>query len=134
MRILGIDYGAKRVGLALGDTDSRLATPWSIIPNEGAPALLVRVRDILAREDIQVVIVGVPKRLRQSRQQYTPAREIDSLIANLSSLRGVKVYTEDETMSSRLALRQAQEGRRSGSQDDLAAAAILQTWLDRRSL
>ncbi len=130
MRILGIDYGAKRVGLALGDTESRLATPWKVIPNEGLLALVSRLHDILTSEEIQTVIVGVPSRLRQARQQYAPPREIERFIKSLSGLQ-IKIYKEDETMTSRLALRQAQEGGRSGSQDELAAAAILQTWLDK---
>jgi len=130
MRILGIDYGAKRVGLALGDTESRIATPWSVVPNEGALALLSRIHDVVTREQVGAIVVGIPKPLRAPKTENDQVREVRKFIEGLSSL-GVVVHEEDEAMSSGLAARQAQEMGEKGKRDDLAAAVILQTWLDR---
>lgn len=130
MRILGIDYGAQRVGLALGDTESKLATPWKIIPHEGSLSVISRLRDILLQEKITSVVVGMPHPLRQSTTPSAQMREVLKFTRGLKGL-GVDVHHENEALTSRLAAHQAQESGASGAQDDLAAAAILQTWLDR---
>lgn len=130
MRILGIDYGAQRVGLALGDTESKLATPWKIIPNEGSLAVISRLHDILLQEKITSIVVGMPHSFRPSAAPSAQMHEVLKFTRGLKGL-GAVVYQEDEALTSRLAARQAQESGAYGAKDDLAAAAILQTWLDR---
>lgn len=132
MRILGIDYGAKRVGLALGDTESKIATPWSVVPNEGALALLAKLQAVITEEQVKGVVIGIPRPLRSPNMENDQVREVRKFIEGLSGL-GVDVHEEDETMSSGLAARQMQEMGEKGKRDDLAAAVILQTWLDRRN-
>jgi len=51
MRVLGIDYGAARVGVALGDTDTQIATAWEVIPHEGIDTLVSRIADLAEKED-----------------------------------------------------------------------------------
>ncbi len=131
MRILGIDYGASRVGLALGDTETKIATPWSVVPNEGARALLSRIHDVVTREEVSKIVVGVPRSLRERKNASQQAQDIEAFVEELKQL-GVPVNTEDEVMSSALAARQAQEMGEKGKRDDLAAAVILQSWLDRQ--
>lgn len=130
MRVLGIDYGASRVGLALGDTESKIATPWNVVPNEGALALIEKLHDVIAQEQVKAVVIGIPRPLRHPKTENEQVREVRKFIGGLAGL-GVEVHEEDEAMSSGLAARQAQEMGEKGKRDDLAAAAILQTWLDR---
>lgn len=130
MRILGIDYGEKRVGIALGDTESGIATPWGVVPNEGALALLARIHDIVNRDLVEAIVIGIPRPLRDASMENEQVRIVRSFMNGLEGL-GIPVHEEDETLTSRLAARQAEEMGEREKRDDLAAAAILQTWLDR---
>ena len=80
MRILGIDYGAKRVGLALGDTESKIASPLMVVPNDGVALLFGRLRDIFAQEQIKHVVVGVPLSLRQPGAENDQLRDVRNFI------------------------------------------------------
>ena len=131
MRVLGIDYGEKRVGLALGDTTSNVASPWGTLANEGALALLAKIHEIIVRDLVETIVVGIPRPLRDSSLENDQVREVRKFIEGLNGL-GVAVHEEDETMSSQLAARQAAEMGEKEKRDDLAASNILQTWLDRR--
>lgn len=130
MRILGIDYGEKRVGIALGDTESGIATPWGVVPNEGALALLARIHDIVNRDLVEAIVIGIPRPLRDASMENEQVRAVRSFMSGLEGL-GIPVHEEDEALTSRLAARQAEEMGEREKRDDLAAAAILQTWLDR---
>jgi putative holliday junction resolvase len=133
MRVLGIDYGSKRVGLALGDTDSRVASPWGHLPNEGVLDLVARIHEIVKRDEVETIVVGIPRPLRDSSLENDQVQEIRNFITSLSGL-GVSVVESDETLTSQLAARQALEMGEREKRDDLAAAAILQSWLDRKSV
>lgn len=142
MRILGIDYGAKRVGIALGDTESRIASAWEVLPNEGGlEALASRVADIVEREDAEQVLVGIPRPLKDASLENTQVREIRGFIVALKDI-GLNVIEWDEALTSKVAAGQEMEGRSltaagrvksgGGKRDDLAAAALLQSWLERK--
>ena len=130
MRFLGIDYGSKRVGVALGDTETKIATPWTVIPNEGALALLSRIHELAIQEQVKGIVVGIPLSLRSPKTENDQVREVKKFVEGLSGL-GLEIHEENEVMSSGLAARQAQEMGQKGKRDDLAAAVILQGWLDR---
>jgi putative Holliday junction resolvase len=133
MRMLGVDYGSARVGLALGDTESRIATPWSVVPNEGTLAVLGRIHEIVERDRVEAIVIGVPHPLSDAKGENAQVREIRTFIEAVRGL-NLPIHEEDETMTSRLAARQVQESGEKGKRDDLAAAAILQSWLDRNAL
>jgi putative Holliday junction resolvase len=133
MRVLGIDYGHVRVGLALGDTDSRIATPWSVIPNEGSLAVLAKIHEIIERDRVDEIVVGIPRSLATKSTENAQAKEIHSFVDAVRGL-NLPVHEEDESMSSKLAARQVQGAGEKGKRDDLAAAAILQSWLDRHAV
>ncbi len=143
MRILGIDYGSKRVGLALGDTESCIASPWGVITESDRLTLLSKIHNIVTRDMVETIVVGVPKPLRDTKLVNAQVKEIYMFIDDLKGL-GVLVYEVNEAMSSKLAARQVEEGkliergRKRGAgalakRDDLAAANILQTWLDKEA-
>lgn len=131
MRVLGIDYGEKRVGIALGDTESNVASPWGTLTNEGALPLVAKIHEIVTRDLVEAIVVGIPRPLRDSSKENDQVREVRKFIAGLEGL-GVPVHEEDETLTSRIAARQAEEMGEREKRDDLAAAAILQTWLDKK--
>ena len=132
MRVLGIDYGSRRVGLAIGDTDSRIASAWGIITWDDQLTLLARIHDVVKRDLVELIVIGIPRPLRQSGQENDQVRSIRKFIEDLSGL-GCRVVEQDETMSSQLAARYTQEMGEKGKRDDLAAVAILQTWLDKNA-
>jgi putative Holliday junction resolvase len=130
MRVLGIDYGSARVGLALGDTDARIASAWEVLVNRDEASLLADIKRVMEREGAEKVVVGIPRPLSDASVANDQVREILAFVERLRAS-GVSVETFDESLTSRIASQQAHESGRKGSQDDLAAAAMLQGWLDR---
>lgn len=132
MRILGIDYGSARVGLALGDTDARIASAWEVLSNRDEASLLADIKRVMEREGAEKAVVGIPRPLSDASAANDQVREILAFVESLRAS-GMDVETFDESLTSKIASQQAHESGRKGSQDDLAAAAMLQGWLDRQS-
>ena len=141
VRVLGIDYGARRIGLALSDATGTLASPWRMVhrpPSEAATlAMIVREIDQLRAEDdgLQAVIVGWPRRLDGSPTDQTLI--VEAFANALRQRVGVPVMLQDERLSSheaesRLALRERDWRRRKEKLDAVAAAIVLQDYLDHR--
>ena len=146
MRVLGVDVGTRRLGLALSDPSGSLARPWQTIqagatPRASAEAVAALVRpsssndlDSGDTEGIGVIVVGLPRRLNgDDTHQTALAREI---AATLTELTGLTVHLQDERLSSleaesRLALREKDWRKRKEKLDAAAAAVILQDYLDR---
>jgi len=133
-RILGIDYGSRRVGIALSDPLQMLARGLPTLANDSG--LLDRVRTIVAQEGAVRVVVGMP---------YAPdgglgakAREVDRFVRDLRRMLEVPVDTWDESYSSRDARTAFQKAgmrrkkrREKGRVDRMAASLMLQEYLDR---
>ena len=130
MRVLCLDYGSRRIGVALGDTETRLASPWDVWEGLGDDALVARVKETVALEDVGLVVVGVPRPLGNRARETDQAKQIRVFISRLR-LEELPVEEEDETLSTALAARQTHETGGHEKRDDLAAAAILQSYLDR---
>ena len=140
MRVLGIDYGARRLGLAMSDASGTLATPWRVVErprSEPETVQWVRAEIVrLAAEDdgLAAVVVGWPRRLDGSPTDQTPVVEA---FARALEPAGVPVVLQDERLSSveaesRLALRERDWRVRKRTLDAAAAAVVLQDYLDSR--
>ena len=139
--MLGIDYGLRRLGLALSDTTGLLARPWQTVPAGTTPAAsaaavagLLSAADEQARE-VGVVVVGLPRRLNGDETHVTPAVRV--FAAELTGLTGLPVHLQDERLTSReaesrLATRERDWRVRKKRIDAAAAAIILQDYLDAR--
>ncbi|MCK9360873.1 Holliday junction resolvase RuvX [Patescibacteria group bacterium] len=130
MRILGLDYGSARIGVALGDPITRVASPWKIITNDSFEDVLVRLRDLVQHESVSKIVVGIPRPLGDQERETDQAKEIRSFISKLKA-EGFDVEEENETWTSKIAADQVKEMGERGKRDDLAAAAILQQYLDK---
>lgn len=142
MRVLGIDYGERRLGLALSDASGLLASPWKMVPRPAeAPAavtLVARLVSDLQHEDdgLQAVVVGWPRRLDGSATHMTAPTE--AFVAALRGVVSIPVTLQDERLSSheaeaRLIARGERDWkRRKALIDAEAAAIILQDYLDHR--
>jgi putative holliday junction resolvase len=122
MRILGIDYGAKKIGIAIGDTETKIASPWMILENQGHGESIKQIKLICERESVERVVLGVPHMLRDTTQENDQIRAIRLFEADLRSIE-IPVDEADETLTSAEARHYMDAGSR--QQDDAVAAAIM---------
>jgi putative Holliday junction resolvase len=139
MRILGIDYGQRRIGLALSDATGLLARPWKTIERQGsaervAAAIAREVEALQAEDDgLDAVVVGLPRRL--SGEAHDQTRAVEALAARLRPAVNVPVMLQDERLTSLeaeqvLAARERDWRKRKPLLDAMSAAIILQDYLD----
>ncbi len=121
MVYLGIDYGEKRLGLAKGDGNLKIATPFKTIPN--GPGVLNELADIVKTEVIDKIIVGLPVSLDGAINDF--AEKVIEFAEDLEARVSVPVETVNEVFSSKIA------AENSINIDESSAALILQTHLDR---
>ncbi len=133
MRMLGIDYGAAHIGIALGDTDTRIASPWQVLDGRDPDEVLARLSRLIGEERIEALLIGIPRRLHNQEEESAQVKEVRTFILKLHQL-ALPVFEENETWSTQLAARQMQDRGEKGKRDDLAAAVILQSYLDRYGL
>ena len=139
MRALGIDYGRRRIGLALSDATGLLARPWKTISRTGdvrqvAAALAGEVAVLRREEDgLAAIVLGYPRRLSGEPNDQTAT--VEGLAAQLRVLVDLPLVLQDERLSSReaesyLARRETDWRKRKPLLDAASAAVILQDYLD----
>lgn len=139
VRILGVDYGRRRIGLALSDASGMLARPWKTIAGQGgAPRVAAAISAELetlaaAGETVGAVVVGYPRRLSGEPNEQT--KTVEAVAARLRTHLSVPVILQDERLTSheaesRLAAREKDWRKRKLAVDAEAAAIILQDYLD----
>lgn len=135
-RVLGLDLGRRRVGVAVSDSDRRVASALVVLTRSSSHdedhAELAR---LVVDTDANVVVVGLP--LSLSGQVGPAAREVEEEVAELRHALPVPVELCDERYSTVVADRSLRAGGRKTPArrevvDKVAAAGILQTWLDRQ--
>ena len=140
--MLGIDYGARRIGLALSDATATLASPWRLLqrPPSEAETLRLMLKEIdglvKADDGLEAVVVGWPRRLDGSPTHQTAI--VETFARSLETKIAVPVVLQDERLTSheaeaRLATRESDWRKRKAKLDAMAAAVILQDYLDGRS-
>ena len=131
-RFLGIDYGEKRIGLAFGD-DLGLASPLPAAVGRTKEARLESIQKIVQDRRVTALVIGYPYNMDGSVGYK--AREVDRFVKLLEKRFGLPVHRVDERLTSFEAESRLKSGkkpvsRRSGEVDSLAAALILQDFLD----
>lgn len=123
------------MGLAVGETETGIAGPWAVWEGKTLvePAIFDALRELMTTEQLDHIVVGVPRPLADRSRVTSQMETIRAFISHLSEA-GFTVVEEDETWSSVTAARQMVERGEKGKRDDLAAAAMLQGYLDRRRL
>ena len=132
-RLLAIDYGARRVGLALSDPLKMIASPYRTIINNNNTILIEEIKTIIAAEDVELTIIGLP--LGMAGQKTEQTKKVEEFVDKLTD-QGIIIKYEDERWSSVAAKRSMKEQNiKSGHNKDLvdqtAAAIFLQQYLDR---
>ena len=134
MRAIGVDLGARRIGIALSDSGGTVATPWTKVDRCGDEALdHRRIAELVEEAEAEAIVVGLPLSLDGS---VGPAAE--AVLAEAERLRvviGVPVETYDERLTTVTAERVLREQgvtgrRRRQVVDQVAASVFLQAWLD----
>jgi putative Holliday junction resolvase len=129
-RSLGIDYGTKRVGLALSDPLGLTARPLAVVPRS---KIVEEVLSLVKEQEVGTIVVGLPTGL--GGDEGMSASEARKLADELAAATGVDVVLRDERYTSRMAesalLESGMKRReRRESVDKVAAAIILQDYLD----
>lgn len=138
MRILGVDLGSRRIGLAISDPSRTLARPLMTLKigrgSDAARRVSETIDHLSAEEDgLASVVVGLPSRLDGSAHEATA--RVRAFIEDLKKRTHVPITTQDERLSSReaesrLALNERDWRKRKDKLDAAAAAVILQDYLD----
>jgi putative holliday junction resolvase len=136
-RVVGVDLGRRRVGVAVSDSDRRVASPLVVLARSASQAKdHAELARVVAEAGANLVVVGYP--LSLSGQAGPAAREVEAEVTEMERALPVPVELCDERYSTVVADRSLRAGGRKAPArrevvDKVAAAGILQTWLDRQS-
>ena len=125
MKVVALDFGAARTGVAVSDATGTLARPVGVVERAGTPAGLDRLVAVVGEHDAELVLVGMPLTLRGERGEQ--ARATEAFVESLRTRLAIPVETYDERFTTTLA---QQTGGRA-PEDAVAAAHLLQGWLER---
>ena len=133
MRVMGLDHGTVRVGIALSDELRMIASPLEFIPAEPFEALVDKLKQLIEEKDVDLLVVGMPRNMDGT---HGPAAEkVREFIRRLQESITLPIHTWDERLTSAQANRILIEGnvRRENRKrvvDKMAAAILLQSFLD----
>ena len=134
-RALGIDFGEKRVGLALSDRLNLIASPYKTLQYVSEDDLISKIKKIVIDKEIEVFVIGLPLNMKgEDSNQTKKVRRFKNLLSVLD----LPIVYEDERFSSisaknSLVLQNVKTGHNKSEIDKTAAAIILQQYLDKNS-
>jgi putative Holliday junction resolvase len=135
MRVLAIDHGTKRMGIALSDETMTIAQPLEFILAEPFADFLARLKKLIVEKQVDEILVGMPRNMDGS---YGPAAlKVQEFVAVLKETIAVPIRTWDERLTSAQANRmliqaEVRRDKRKQRVDAAAAAILLQSYLDSR--
>jgi len=134
-KIIGIDYGEKRIGLAISDEAGKYAFPYATFEND-KEGVLAPIRELCAKEQVTAIVIGLP--LNQDGQPGPAAKKVQDFAEQLQENLHVEIFFEDERFSTTLAsslLRAAGKNTKEirSRVDRDSARIILQTFLDKKN-
>ncbi len=133
MRILALDHGTKRIGVAVSDELKMIAQPLEFIAAEPFAAFLQRLKELLSDKEVELILIGMPRNMDGS---YGPAAaKVQEFVSALQAEIAVPLRTWDERLTSAQANRILLQGnvrrdKRKQAVDKMAAAILLQSYLD----
>ncbi len=122
MKVLALDFGRARTGVAVSDPSGTIARPLEIVERAGSEAGLARLAELIREEEAERVVVGLPLTLRGERGEQ--ARETEEFVDALKAIVDVPVESYDERFTTRLAQTAP------GPDDARAAAHLLSSYLE----
>ena len=133
MRIVAIDYGTVRMGIAMSDELKMIAQPLEFIPAEPCAGFLDRLKELLREYEVELILLGMPRNMDGSYGEATmKVREFEAVLKNSIT---VPIKTWDERLTSVMANRSLTQGRvkkkkKRQNVDSMSAAILLQSYLD----
>ena len=133
MRIMALDHGTRRIGVALSDELRMIASPLEYIPAEPFAGFLKRLKEIIGEKEVDLIIIGMPRNMDGS---YGPAAlKVQEFIAVLKEAIAIPIKSLDERLTTVQAQRFLIQGnvrrdQRKEKVDKTAAAILLQSYLD----
>jgi putative Holliday junction resolvase len=133
MRILALDHGTKRIGVAVSDETKTIAQPLEYIPAEPYADFLERLKKLLVEKEVELILIGVPRNMNGT---YGPAAEkVQAFVSALKTTVTLPIKLWDERLTSTIANRiliqgNVRRGQRKEKVDKMAAAILLQSYLD----
>lgn len=137
MRILALDHGTKRIGVAVSDEMKMIATPLEYILAEPFAGFLARLKEITREKEVELILIGMPRNMDGS---YGPsALKVQEFVAVLKEAITIPIKTLDERLTTVQAQRFLIQGnvrreKRKEKVDKTAAAILLQSYLDSLAL
>ena len=133
MRILAIDHGSKRMGIAISDELKMIAQPLEYILSEPFAAFLDRLKKIIHEKEVEMILVGMPRNMDGS--YGLAALKVEEFIAVLKDAIVIPIKAWDERLTSAQANRfllqaDVRRAKRKEKVDKTAAAILLQSYLD----
>lgn len=134
MRVLGLDVGEKRIGVALSDPEGTVAIALTVIERKSEDADLKQLIDLTQEHEVERIVIGLPRSLDGSLGKQ--ARAVEAFAKSLARYTELPVVTWDERLSTVAAARMMAEAgverqKRKKRLDSEAAAFVLQGYLDR---
>jgi putative Holliday junction resolvase len=133
MRILGIDHGSKRIGIAVSDELKMIAQPLEYILADPPDKCLARLQELIREKEVELILIGMPRNMDGT---YGPAaQKVQDFVAVLKAAVSVPIKLWDERLTSAQANRVLIQGnvrrdKRKEKVDKMAAAILLQSYLD----
>jgi putative Holliday junction resolvase len=135
MRVLGVDFGERSIGLAICDDDERVVVPIDTVARSSDAQAIDAVVAVAGREGVEAIVVGEPRRLDGT--EGSAARRAQGFAAKLGAASRLPIVLHDEALTSHEAASRLSEAgtprrRRREAIHAVAAQILLQDWLDRR--
>ena len=124
MKVLALDYGSARTGVAVSDPTGTLARPLGVVEDAASESGLAELARLVREEEVERIVVGLPLTLRGTRGEQ--AAETERFVEALRGVVGVPVELYDERFTTDL----AQQTGGAAAEDALAAAHLLSTYLE----
>ena len=133
MRILALDHGTVRIGVALSDELKMIAQPLEFIPTEPFAAFLVRLKELIREREVELLVIGMPRNMDGSYGEA--AARVREFVTALREAVPLPLRLWDERLTTAQAQRFLREGNvrredRRDKVDKTAAALLLQNYLD----
>lgn len=136
MRILALDHGTRRIGVAVSDELQMIATPLEYIPAEPFDKVVTRLQEIIREKEVELILIGMPRNMDGT---FGPAaQKVKEFITAVQAHITTPIKTWDERLTSVMANRALLQGnvrrdQRKEKVDKMAAAILLQSYLDSRT-
>jgi putative Holliday junction resolvase len=134
---MGVDYGLKRIGIAMTDILQIVSSPFDIIESVSLKKDAIKIVDIAKNNDVSCIVVGLPINMNGTEGEM--AKTVRKVIEEIKLISNVKITMIDERLTTSQAERilvceaNVSRQKRKGLKDKIAASVILQTYLDMQS-